>query len=72
MDRALIKRLRDSDSDSEKEEKSLPSKKSSAGKPTDILTTDKPTNAQVHVNTLIQPVKSIAKYGFEQENLPLH
>uniref|UniRef100_A0A3Q3WGR6 Splicing factor YJU2 n=1 Tax=Mola mola TaxID=94237 RepID=A0A3Q3WGR6_MOLML len=46
LDRALVKRLRDSDSDSEKEEKSLPSKKSSAGKPTDILTTDKPTNAQ--------------------------
>lgn len=59
LDRALVKRLRDSDSDSEKEEKSLPSKKSSAGKPTDILTTDKPTNAQVHVTTHIQPVYSL-------------
>lgn len=48
LDRALVKRLRDSDSDSEKEEESSSSqsKKPSAGKPTDILTTVKPTEAQ--------------------------
>ncbi|KAM9340840.1 splicing factor YJU2 [Symphorus nematophorus] len=48
LDRALVKRLRDSDSDSEKEEESSSSKseKSSTDRPTDILTTDKPTEAQ--------------------------
>lgn len=65
LDRALVKRLRDSDSESEKEEESSSSqsKKSSADKPTDILTTDKPTDilttdkptkAQVRVTTRIQ------------------
>ncbi|XP_022066842.1 splicing factor YJU2 [Acanthochromis polyacanthus] len=48
LDRALVKRLRDSDSDSEKEEESssTQSMKSSSDKPTDILTTDKPPEAQ--------------------------
>lgn len=48
LDRALVKRLRDSDSDSEKEEEgsSSQSKKLSPDKPTDILTTVKPTEAQ--------------------------
>lgn len=50
LDRALVKRLRDSDSDSEKEEESSSSssesKKSSTDKPTDILTTDRPTEVQ--------------------------
>lgn len=48
LDRALVKRLRDSDSEEEKEEEegsSLQSKKASTDKPTDILTTDKPTEA---------------------------
>ncbi|KAK5857661.1 hypothetical protein PBY51_010889 [Eleginops maclovinus] len=47
LDRALVKRLRDSDSDSEKEEDSSSSqtKKPSTDKPTDILTTVKPTEA---------------------------
>lgn len=56
LDRALVKRLRDSDSESEKEEESSSSqaKTSSADKPTDILTSDKPTEAQVRVTTLIQ------------------
>ncbi|XP_069008725.1 splicing factor YJU2 [Embiotoca jacksoni] len=48
LDRALVKRLRDSDSDSEKEEasSSTQTKESSPDKPTDILTTDKPPEAQ--------------------------
>ncbi|TKS86858.1 Coiled-coil domain-containing protein 94 [Collichthys lucidus] len=46
LDRALVKRLRDSDSDSEKEEERLQPNKSSTDKPTDILTTDKSTEAQ--------------------------
>ncbi|XP_040916769.1 splicing factor YJU2 [Toxotes jaculatrix] len=48
LERALIKRLRDSDSDSEKEEESSSSHsdRSSTDKPTDILTTDKPTETQ--------------------------
>ncbi|XP_044023291.1 splicing factor YJU2 [Siniperca chuatsi] len=45
LDRALVKRLRDSDSEKEEEGSSSQSKKSSTGKPTDILTTDKPTEA---------------------------
>ncbi|XP_027130659.1 splicing factor YJU2 [Larimichthys crocea] len=46
LDRALVKRLRDSDSGSEKEEESLQPNKSSTDKPTDILTTDRSTEAQ--------------------------
>ncbi|XP_029983465.1 splicing factor YJU2 isoform X1 [Sphaeramia orbicularis] len=47
LDRALVKRLRDSDSDSEEEScSSTQSKTSSTDKPTDILTTDKSTAAQ--------------------------
>ncbi|XP_061599109.1 splicing factor YJU2 [Cololabis saira] len=47
LERSLVKRLRDSDSDSEKEEESSHhSNKSSADKPTDILTTDKPSEGQ--------------------------
>ncbi|XP_023286520.1 coiled-coil domain-containing protein 94 [Seriola lalandi dorsalis] len=48
LDRALVKRLRDSDSDSEKEESSCSSQsnKPTTDKPTDILTTDKPTETQ--------------------------
>nr|XP_057946814.1 splicing factor YJU2 [Doryrhamphus excisus] len=48
LDRVLVKRLRDSDSDSEEENSSsnVESKKSSCDKPTDILTADKPTETQ--------------------------
>ncbi|XP_060918841.1 splicing factor YJU2 [Labrus mixtus] len=52
LDRALVKRLRDSDSDSEKEESSSSSssssqpKKAITDKPTDVLTTDIPREAQ--------------------------
>uniref|UniRef100_UPI0037E9B7D3 splicing factor YJU2 n=1 Tax=Semicossyphus pulcher TaxID=241346 RepID=UPI0037E9B7D3 len=55
LDRALVKRLRDSDSEEEEEEEEeeesgssscLQSKKSITDKPTDVLTTDKPTEAQ--------------------------
>ncbi|XP_019953521.2 splicing factor YJU2 [Paralichthys olivaceus] len=49
LERALVKRLRDSDSESEKEEEESSgsqSNKSSADKPTDILTTYKPTETQ--------------------------
>nr|XP_020442552.1 coiled-coil domain-containing protein 94 [Monopterus albus] len=42
LERALVKRLRDSDSEEEEESSS----KSSTDKPTDILTTDKPTEMQ--------------------------
>ncbi|XP_042356984.1 splicing factor YJU2 [Plectropomus leopardus] len=45
LDRALVKRLRDSDSE-EEESSSSKSEKSSTDKPTDILTTVKPTEAQ--------------------------
>lgn len=47
LERAFVKRLRDSDSDSEEESNNLPSKKSSDDKPTDILTTDKPSEVRV-------------------------
>ncbi|XP_018519039.1 splicing factor YJU2 [Lates calcarifer] len=48
LERALVKRLRDSDSGSEKEEESSSSQsnKSSTDKPTDILTDDKLTETQ--------------------------
>ncbi|KAF7659875.1 hypothetical protein LDENG_00291640 [Lucifuga dentata] len=49
LERVLVKRLRDSDSDSEHDEESSSStqpKESSVDKPTDILTTDKPTDTQ--------------------------
>lgn len=54
LERALVKRLRESDSDSETEEESSSSKqsdKSSSDKPTDILTADKPTEAEVCIAT---------------------
>lgn len=41
LERAFVKRLRDSDSDSEEESNSLMSKTTGEDKPTDILTTDK-------------------------------
>ncbi|XP_059205044.1 splicing factor YJU2 [Centropristis striata] len=48
LDRALVKRLRDSDSDSGEEEEgsSSETKNPNTHKPTDILTTDKPTDTQ--------------------------
>ncbi|CAJ1074434.1 splicing factor YJU2 [Xyrichtys novacula] len=48
LDRALVKRLRDSDSDSEKEEEtnSSQSKKAFTENPTEVLTSEKPTEAQ--------------------------
>ncbi|XP_061749825.1 splicing factor YJU2-like [Nerophis ophidion] len=47
LERALVKRLRDSDSDSGEEGSSnIQPKKSSSDNPTDILTTDKPTETQ--------------------------
>lgn len=48
LERVLVKRLRDSDSDNESEEESssTQSQRSSTDKPTDILTTDKPIEAQ--------------------------
>lgn len=50
LERALVKRLRDSDSEEEEESTSLHSKNSTADKrPTDILTADKPSEEQVHV-----------------------
>lgn len=51
LERVLVKRLRDSDSDNESEEESssTQSQRSSTDKPTDILTTDKPIEAQVHM-----------------------
>ncbi|KAM7376104.1 hypothetical protein PAMP_005851 [Pampus punctatissimus] len=46
LERVLVKRLRDSDSESEEESSSTQSQTSSTDKPTDILTTEKPTEAQ--------------------------
>ncbi|KAM7403358.1 hypothetical protein PAMA_004011 [Pampus argenteus] len=49
LERVLVKRLRDSDSESEEESStssSTQSQTSSTDKPTDILTTEKPTDAQ--------------------------
>ena len=49
LDRALVKRLRDSDSDSDQDEKSndVQPNRSSMDRPTDVLTTDKTSDAQV-------------------------
>lgn len=50
LERVFVKRLRDTEEDVA--DISLPSKKSTAdGKPTDILTTDKPSEDQVGVIT---------------------
>ncbi len=54
LDRALVKRLRDSDSETEEESSSSQSKKPSSDKPTDVLTADKPTEAPVRVTTHMQ------------------
>lgn len=47
LERAFVKRLRDSDSDSEEESNSLMSKSTSEDKPTDILTTDKTSEVRI-------------------------
>lgn len=47
LERAFVKRLRDSDSDSEEESNSLMSKTTSEDKPTDILTTDKTSEVRI-------------------------
>lgn len=73
LDRALVKRLRDSDSEKEEEEEeesgSSQAKKSSTDKPTDVLTTDKPTEPQVHMTTQIQqsvcPIQCLATDWFQ-------
>ncbi|XP_061824058.1 splicing factor YJU2 isoform X3 [Nerophis lumbriciformis] len=56
LERALVKRLRDSDSDSGEESSSsnVQPKKSSSDNPTDILTADKPTETQA---TCVKRVK---------------
>ncbi|XP_062324775.1 splicing factor YJU2 isoform X1 [Osmerus eperlanus] len=46
LERALVKRLRDSDSDPDEENSRTKPKRPSTDKPTDILTTDKPTDTQ--------------------------
>lgn len=51
LDRALIKRLRDSDSEEETEDVKDQSRKPTADKPTDILTTDGNTGPQVERKT---------------------
>lgn len=51
LDRALIKRLRDSDSEEETEDAEDQSRKPTADKPTDILTTDGNTGPQVERKT---------------------
>lgn len=51
LERALVKRLRDSDSDSDQEsESSSRPKKPSTDRPTDILTTDRLADTQVHTH----------------------
>lgn len=47
LDRAFVKRLRESDSDSEEESSSLRSRTTGEDKPTDILTTDKTSEVWV-------------------------
>lgn len=51
LERALVKRLRDSDSEEETEDAKDQSRKHTADKPTDILTTDANTGSQVKRNT---------------------
>lgn len=51
LDRALVKRLRDSDSEEETEDAKDQSRKHTADKPTDILTTDGNTGPQVERKT---------------------
>ncbi|KAG7509701.1 coiled-coil domain-containing protein 94 [Solea senegalensis] len=46
LEKVMVKRLRDSDSEEEEESSSSQTDKSSTDKPTDILTTDKPTVTQ--------------------------
>lgn len=59
LDRALVKRLRDSDSDSDEEKQNTKKRTSStADKPTDILTTDKPTDAQGGTSVGVKKVES--------------
>lgn len=56
LERVLVKRLRDTEEDDA--ELSLPSKKSSAdGRPTDILTADKPSEGQVRASNTLVPVQ---------------
>jgi len=54
LDRALMKRLRDSDSDSDPEDRLSmpPPQRPTADRPTDILTTEKLTETQVRLLTL--------------------
>lgn len=47
LDRAMVKRIRDSDSEEESENGPEESRKHKAENPTDILTTDKNTGPQV-------------------------
>lgn len=59
LDRALVKRLRDSDSDSDEEQQTAKKKTSnSADKPTDILTTDKSSDAQSGTSGGVKKVES--------------
>lgn len=59
LDRALVKRLRDSDSDSDEEKQNTKKRTSdTADKPTDILTTDKPTDAQGGSSVGVKKVES--------------
>uniref|UniRef100_G3P5R6 Splicing factor YJU2 n=1 Tax=Gasterosteus aculeatus TaxID=69293 RepID=G3P5R6_GASAC len=70
LDRVLVKRLRDSDSDSEKEEESCSSQSKELGtdKPTDILTTVKPTEAQVQ-SSICPLVASSGSYNIHSSNM---
>lgn len=51
LERALVKRLRDSDSEEEAENAKDRGRKPTADKPTDILTTDGSSGSQVERNT---------------------
>ncbi|XP_056152227.1 splicing factor YJU2 [Lampris incognitus] len=59
LERAQVKRLRDSDSDSDQEETNSNTKpcSSSMDRPTDILTTDKPTDTQGSTNGGVKRAK---------------
>lgn len=59
LDRALVKRLRDSDSDSDEEKQNTKKRTSnSADKPTDILTTDKSSDSQGGTSGGVKKVES--------------
>ncbi|KAM6960557.1 splicing factor YJU2 [Aplochiton taeniatus] len=63
LERVLVKRLRDSDSDQEGESSSTKPNRPSIDQPTDILTTDRPTDTQ---GSTVGPVKKLKAESWER------